>query len=404
MRLKATHGVRPRARFLARFAAVSDPRRQPLKIMHLITGLRRAGAEGMLLKLLQHRDRERMQAVVVVLSGEDALADDIRAAGVPVHVLGIGGTMGAIAALPRLIRLVRSERPDLLQSWLYQADFAGLLLSYVFPEMSLVWNLRSTRVDGGDFPLRTRMLPRVLARASRRPHAVIANSEAGRRDHVALGYHPRRWIVLPNGFDLDRFRPDPERRSERRARLGASERHLLVGMIARVDPMKNHAGFLDAAIDVAAALPEARFVLVGRDTEMLRTPDALAGKVQALGERDDVAEILPALDLIVLPSRYAEGFPNVLGEAMASGVPCVATDVGDAATIIADTGVLVPAGDDRALARAITRFLDQSEEARARAGEAARRRIAAEFSIDTVARRYEELYRGILEQAAVKAA
>jgi glycosyltransferase involved in cell wall biosynthesis len=244
----------------------------------------------------------------------------------------------------------------------------------------------------------------VLARASRRPQAVIANSEAGRRDHAALGYRPKRWIVLPNGFDLNRFRPDPDRRAEQRGRLAATERHLLVGMVARVDPMKNHVGFLRAAGDVAAALPEARFVLIGRDTEMLQVPEALAGKVQALGERDDVADILPALDLVVLPSRYAEGFPNVLGEAMASGVPCVATDVGDAASIVADTGALVPAGDDRALARAITRFLDQSDEARARAGEAARRRIAAEFSIETIARRYEELYRSVVAQAAVKAA
>jgi glycosyltransferase involved in cell wall biosynthesis len=368
--------------------------------MHLITGLRRAGAEGMLLKLLQHRDRDGMDAVVVVLSGEDALADEIRSTGVPVHVLGMGRKGGAIRTAVRLARLVRAERPDILQTWLYHGDFAGLMLSFLIPNLKMVWNIRGSRLGAGDFPLRTRVLPHLLARGSRRPLAVIANSEAGRRDHVALGYHPRRWIVLPNGFDLDRFRPDPELRNDQRAQLAISERHLLIGMVARVDPMKNHTGFLHAAVDVAAALPDARFVMIGRDTEMLRIPEAIADKVQALGERSDVADILPALDLAVLPSRHTEGFPNAIGEAMAAGVPCVATDIGDAATIIGDTGAVVPAGDDRALARAIVRFLDQSEEARARAGEAARRRIAAEFSIAAVVRRYEELYRDLAAQAA----
>jgi glycosyltransferase involved in cell wall biosynthesis len=368
--------------------------------MHLITGLRRAGAEGMLLKLLQHRDRNGIEAVVVVLSGEDALADEIRATGVPVHVLGMGRDRGAIGTAARLAKLVRAERPDILQTWLYHGDFAGLVMSFLYPHVKLIWNLRGTRLGEGDFPLRTRVLPHVLARASRRPLAVIANSEAGRRDHVALGYHPRRWLVLPNGFDLERFRPNDEQRAEQRAQLGMTERNLLIGMVARVDPMKNHAGFLHAAVDVATALPDARFVLIGRDTEMLQIPDTIADKVQALGERSDVASLLPALDLAVLPSRHTEGFPNALGEAMAAGVPCVATDVGDAAAIIGDTGAVVPAGDDRALARAIVRFLDQSEEARARAGEAARRRIASEFSIEAVARRYEQLYRDIASQTA----
>ncbi|MGE5537507.1 MAG: glycosyltransferase [Gemmatimonas sp.] len=375
-----------------------------MKIMHLITGLRRAGAEGMLLKLLQRRDRERVEAVVVVLSGEDALADAIRATGVPVHILGIGRTRSAIAGAACLIRLVRRERPDLVQTWLYQADLAGLLLSFVFPGVKLVWNVRSTAITGGDFPLRTRMLPHILARASRRPDAVIVNSEAGKRDHVALGYAPRRWVVLPNGFDLERFRPDPQRRRIQRERLHASESDLLVGMIARVDPMKNHPGFLRAAAEVAAAVPDARFVLIGRDTEMLPIPGALSGRVEALGERDDVADILTALDLVVLPSRYAEGFPNALGEAMASGVPCVATDVGDSASIVGDTGALVPPGDDRALAAAMTRLLNQPPEARARAGDAARRRVAADFSIDAIARRYENLYRTITADPAAKAA
>ena len=286
-----------------------------MKIMHLITGLRRAGAEGMLLKLLQQIDKARFTSSVVALSADDEIADEIRNLGVPVHVLGIGRRCGAVAGGYRLFRLVRREKPEVLQTWLYQADFAGLAISWLVPKVKLIWNVRSTRIDSAHFPLRNRILPKLLAATSRRPAAVIVNSEAGKRDHMEMGYRPKRWAVLPNGFDLARYRPNPEKRLMWRTKLGIGGEPL-IGMVARVNPMKNHSGFLRAATMAAAARPDARFVLAGRGTDSLVIPPSLAGRVETLGERDDIADILPALDLLVLPSLCAEGFPNVLGEAI----------------------------------------------------------------------------------------
>jgi glycosyltransferase involved in cell wall biosynthesis len=242
--------------------------------------------------------------------------------------------------------------------------------------------------------LRLGIVRRILAAASRRPALAIANSVAGRRAHEALGYRPRRWEIVPNGFDTERFRPDPARRRAARQSLGFADAHRVIGMVARVDGMKDHAVFLDAASRVAAREPDARFVLVGAGTEALPLPANLAGVARALGERGAVETLLPALDLHVLASK-GEGFPNALGEAMACGVPCVASDVGDAAAIIADTGSVVPPQDAPALAAAILALLARGPQELQRLGGAARARVVARYSLGAMVRRYEEIYAGL---------
>jgi glycosyltransferase involved in cell wall biosynthesis len=163
-------------------------------------------------------------------------------------------------------------------------------------------------------------------------------------------------------------------------------------MVARVDPMKDHAAFLAAATELVAGGSAAAFALIGAGTERLDIPPALADRLHALGERDDVAELLPALDLMALPSAYGEGFPNAVGEAMACGVPCVASAVGDAAAIIADTGAIVPPRDPRALAAAIAELLSRGPDGLAVLGAAARQRVVLRYSLAAVVERYQRIY------------
>ena len=358
------------------------------KILHLITSFDRGGAQIMLTRLATRLDRARFEPVVVSMIDGGAQAQELAAAGVRVLGLGMRRGLPSPGAVLRLRRIVAAERPALIQSWLYHADLLALAAAGGVP---LVWNIRLSTIEGERKAPQLRLLRRILAAASRRPAAIIVNSEAGRRAHAALGYRPRRWEVVPNGFDTDRFRPDATRRREARQRLGFADAQCVIGMFARVDGMKDHAAFLEAASLVAARHPEARFVLAGAGTEFLAAPPALARVLQALGELGDIEALLPAFDVSVLASK-GEGFPNAVGEAMACGVPTVASDVGDAALLIGDTGTVVPPGDPPALAAAIAAMIERGPDERARLGATARARIVADYALDAVVRRYEAIY------------
>jgi glycosyltransferase involved in cell wall biosynthesis len=369
----------------------SDARDQDraMKVLHIITGLHRAGAETMLARLVP---RLGFPNVVVSLMGEGELASELREAGVPVYELGIARGRVSLSAILRLWRIIRREKPQLLQTWLYHADLLGLLVSFFTPRMPLVWNLRCSDMDLSKYSRGTRAVRWLLARASRLPSAIVVNSEAGRRYHEALGYRPRRWAFIPNGFDTESFHPDAAARATFRAGLGMGDSEKLIGMVARVDPMKDHANFLAAAARIATVRPDAWFLLVGRGTQELAKPAALAGRVHALGERSDVATILPALDVFVLSSAFGEGFPNVIGEAMACGVPCVATEIGDTAAIIAETGAIVPPRNPEALCDGVLAVLARG----ASEGAAARQRILDHYGIAAVASRYRTLYESLI--------
>ncbi len=331
-------------------------------------------------------------SVVISLSGEGELALELREAGVPVFALGMERGRISLAALFRLRRIIRREKPQLVQTWLYHADLIGVLVALFCPGLRLVWNLRCSDMDLEKYSSATRTVRWILARISRFPAAIVVNSEAGRRFHEALGYRPRRWALIPNGFDVERYRPNQAARAEFRRAIGIVGNEPLIGMVARVDPMKDHANFLAAAARIAGLRPDARFLLIGKDTENLPLPDVLAGRLRALGERGDVPDLLPALDVLVLSSAFGEGFPNVIGEAMACGVPCCATDVGDAAAIIGSTGIVVPPRDPSALGDGVIAVLARGPAA----GVAARQRIVEHYAIAAIAARYRTLYESLM--------
>jgi glycosyltransferase involved in cell wall biosynthesis len=285
-----------------------------------------------------------------------------------------------------------------LMTWLYHADFLGTVAAALGPRTQLVWNIRCADMDLSKYGYVSRVLPHVLARIARRPAVVVANSEAGRHIHEQYGYAPRRWEILPNGFDMQSFRPDPARGASMRAALGIDPAAPVVGLFARFDPMKDHATFLNAAEILVRARPDLLFLLAGRGTDsaafdtLIGDRAELRGRLILLGERRDVPELMAATDIVVC-SSLTEGFPNTIGEAMASGVPCVSTDVGDAAALIGDTGAVVAKADPPALAQKLKEFLDMAPQARAALGAAARQRIEQKFSLQAVAARYAVLFR-----------
>lgn len=376
-----------------------------IKIQHIITGLNVGGAEMMLYKLLAQTNRTEFSHEVVCLVGRGALTSRIESLGITVHSLGMRGGPGDVPRLLRIARHVRAMRPDVIQTWLYHADFVGLLAARLAGRVALAWNIRCYDPLADDHSRLMPALLRILARASGRPDVVVINSNAGRLPHERLGYRPREWRVIPNGFDVSQFRPRPEARAALREELGLDPAVPIIGLVGRYNVLKDHATFLTAAALLRGAHGAVHFVLVGDDVNrenavlMDQVHElGLDGAVHLLGRRDDVAAITAGFD-IATSSSSGEGFSNVIGEAMACAVPCVVTDVGDSAAVVGETGDVVPPRDPAALAGAWQRILSLGPR-REQLGRAARERVVQNFSIEAVVQRYEDMYRGLVSRTA----
>jgi glycosyltransferase involved in cell wall biosynthesis len=324
--------------------------------------------------------------------------------GVRVETLRMQRGLPSPGAIVSLVKHLRAFRPDLIQTWMYHADLLGALARpLVGARPRLVWNIRQSDLDPRHTGRGTRLVARLNGLVSYlAPDRIICCSQRAREVHRALGYRDRCLTVIPNGFDLERFRPDDAARAQLRTELGVPAAAPLLGLVARFDPQKDLPTFLQAAALVRAARPESRFLLSG--TGMERGNPVLGGWIAAaglndaihlLGPRTDTPRVFAALDLLVSSSAYGEGFPNVVGEAMACGVPCAVTDVGDSGLIVGATGGVVPPRDPAALAAACLRLLAEPPEDRERRGAAARERIAANYSLARIAERYAELYQSL---------
>lgn len=354
-----------------------------MRVLHIITGLSTGGAETMLRKVLAAMDRSRFEPCVISLLGGGRIGDEIRALGVPVFELGMRRVLPSPAAAYRLLRVVRQFHPEILQGWMYHGNLAAWLArNTAARDAVLLWNIRQSLYDLAREKLVARAVIRFCAWASASVDCILNNSETARSQHEAIGYCDAVGETIPNGFETEIFRPDPAARATLLTELGASESAVLIGLIARYHPMKDHANFLAAAARLALRYPGAHFVLAGtdvdtRDQTLTKAIAAagLEGRVHLLGERADVAALTAGLD--IASSSWGEAFPNVLGEAMSCGVPCVATGVGDAAAIVGDTGRIVPPRDPEALAAAWADLVELGGNERRRLGERARAGVGA---------------------------
>ena len=375
-------------------------------ILHVIVGLNVGGAEMMLKRLVEsHHDNPDYRHAVVSLSDMGKLGPQLQATGVEVHSLGLCYAVGVPVALWRLVSLIRTIRPDVVQTWMYHGDLLGGLAARIAGNRHLIWGIRTTEVRaGGSFA--TVWIRWLCARLSRSvPQLIICAAEAARRSHLAVGYDATKMVVVPNGYDFSWLRASADERETLREKHCIQPNDVVVGSLGRFHIVKDQENFVRAAGLLARQHSHLKFLMVGReltsDNAQLMKWIAQAGckeRFVLLGERKDVPQCLAAMDIFCLHS-LTEGFPNVLAEAMAMGLPCVTTDVGDAAMLLADTGVVVTKGDSVALAQGVEQLLALDQNARHALGMRAKARVEVEFSMARARERFEIIYRQVLNES-----
>lgn len=370
-----------------------------MRIVFIITGLSTGGAEMMLFKVLERLDRQRFAPHVISLTTLGELAPRIAALGIPIEAMGMKPGLPSPAGFFRLVRRIKHLNPDVVHTWMYHADLLGGLAARLAGISAIGWCIRNSNLDKGKTKFSTRAVVGLCAFISKWvPLRILSCSEQARQVHVACGYAAEKMVLVPNGFDLTRFKPDNDARLQIRDELGITDQTPLVGLIGRFDPQKNHGGFFEAAGVLHRHMPHVHFVLAGQGIDMgnaalmqAMTQAGVLANTHLLGLRNDMPALMAALDVLA-SSSYGEAFPNVLGEAMACGVPCVVTDVGDSAYIVGDTGRVVSPGDMTGLAATLENLLALPLTKKSDLGERARARVAKHFEIGSVVRQYEEYY------------
>lgn len=354
----------------------------------------------MLARLLGAMDRDAFDNRVLCLGAETPLAGELRDQGVKTLCLGLGKSSSALGCLPGFFLGHTIWQPQIIQGWMYHGNLAAYLAARLLPgQAPLLWNIRVGIDTMATYRPMTRALIHLGAALSAAPDVVLYNAHAAREQHESIGYRADRSRWIPNGFDLDHFHPDPTARIQVRQELGLQQDAILIGQFARLHPEKNQQMFLSA---LARLPPEVHGLFAGQGIHPGRSELAAAvrrggleGRVHFLGERTDLPRLTAALDIAVSPS-WNEGFSNALGEALACGVPCVATRVGDSATLVGQAGRIVPPGDTAALAEALRSLLSLPMEERIQLGNLGRGKMETEFSIRSVALDYQSLYQSLV--------
>ncbi len=363
------------------------PSHARVRVAFLIRSLGRGGAERQLVTLASAMDRDAFEVVVYTFYGGGPLQADLEAADVRVVSMDKRGRWDLFRLLRDLTRNLRAFRPHVLHAYNGSPNMVAAILRPFLPGTRIVWGVRCADMDLSQYDWVSRLGARVESRLSRFADLIISNSEAGRSHCITRGFPGEHIEVIPNGIRTDVYHPDPEGRRRIREEWNVPDGAPLIGLVARLDPMKNHASFLRAAAWISKREPAVRFVCVGDGpasyaVTLRAEADSLglSDRLVWAGARTDLSAVYSALDIATLTS-ITEGFPNVVAEAMACDRRCVVTSVGDAAWLVGSTGIAVPPRDDEALAHAWSEMLNGRGFDRTASP---RERVCTLFSVDSL--------------------
>jgi glycosyltransferase involved in cell wall biosynthesis len=372
-----------------------------MKITHIITGLAADGAETTLYHLLAALDRQEYQNEVISLTDRGATAARIEGLGVPVRALAMMRSVPNPLAIRRIAKILRRSRPHIVHTWMYHSNLLGGLAAQAAGRIPVIWGIHHSKIDSRDTKRFTVWTVRACAWFSKQlPVRIICCANSSESAHIQLGFDPQKMEVIYNGIDSELFRPEPEARLTLRSRLGVPPDALLIGMAGRLHRHKDHKNFFAAARLLHRQFPEVHFVLCGEDMVAenprlaAEVADGLQGYCHLMGLQREMPAFYSGLD-IAANSSLSEAFPLAVGEAMACGIPCVVTEVGDSPAIVGDTGRIVPPQQPAAMASAWRELIDAGPEARQTLSKAARERVVTHFSVTQFAQRYQSVYRNV---------
>jgi glycosyltransferase involved in cell wall biosynthesis len=370
-----------------------------MRLLHVISGLSTGGAEVLLVRTIEGLQQRGIRCYVASVAGHGPMAAQLAEMNVPVIDLQGRSVWQLGRAVRNLRRAIGSIRPDVIHSWMYHANAVTHLSRLGTRTPAVVTSVHHSLDNESDAPLSRRLARCIDARFSQRSAAVIYPASRGMQQHIEYGYCESNAQFLPSGFDVRKFAPNAELRAAQRRQLGIGPEEFVIGCVARFDPIKDHATLLRAAAAYSRHSSTVRFLLVGRGvsaqnsrfSSMLHELGGTA-RYLLLGERRDLPALYACMDVACLSSK-SEGFPLTLGEAMASGVSCVATNVGDCGLLLGDAGLLVPPQDHEALADSWRKLESMGAEGRRELGARARSRIIAEFSLEAYMNKLTDCYR-----------
>jgi glycosyltransferase involved in cell wall biosynthesis len=370
-----------------------------MRVLHVISGLSTGGAEVLLVRTIEGLKQRGIRCYVASVAGHGPMTAQLAEMSVPVIDLQGRSVWRLGSSVRNLRKAVRWIRPDVIHSWMYHANAVSHLSRLVGRTPAIITSVHHSLDNESDAPLSRRLARCIDARFSGRSAAVIYAGSRGMRQHIGYGYSSGNALFLPSGFDVRKFTPDAELRATQRKLLGIAQDEFVIGCVARFDPIKDHATLLRAAAAYSQHSSTARFLLVGRGVSEQNGKFAAllrefggAARYLLLGERQDLPALFACMDVACLSSK-SEGFPLTLGEAMASGLSCVATDVGDCSLLLGDAGLLVPPQDHQALAESWHELERMGPEGRLRLGARARARIVAQFSVEAYMDKLTDCYR-----------
>lgn len=374
-----------------------------MKILHIITGLSTGGAETMLYKLVKESNNRPEEHVVVSMMDEGTRGDGIKLYAT-LYCLNLKQGRFSFKAFWNLIKIIKKEQPDIIQGWMYHANLIASLAN-VFCRKVLFWNVRQSLTNLDNEKTLTKIvinLSKIISRYS--PNRIVYNSYTSLNQHKAIGFESDKSFVLVNGFDLTIFSAASENdKLQVREKLGIPHGSLVFGHVARFHPMKNHIGFVEAISSLMEIYPHIYVVMVGlgvnkENHELMRVINEKANHDRFIleGERNDLHKIFHSFDFLVSPSLWGEAFPNVIGEAMACGIPCVVSDVGDSAQIVGETGFIFNPNDPLLLRNSLNDAISLDSVQYANRSEAVRLRVEALYSISSVYSQYIAAYKDVV--------
>jgi glycosyltransferase involved in cell wall biosynthesis len=358
------------------------------KVIHIINGLEQGGAETVLYKLLNGLC-STYEFSVISLMGEGYYSEKIENLGVKIYHLNMN-YKNFLFVFFRLAKLIKNINPDLVQTWMPHANFIGGICAKIAGISKIIWSVRDSGIN---LKRSTYLILRASAIISSIiPTKIVYCADLAKKNYEKMGYNQKKGIVIYNGYDTNFFHPSSKEIV--RLNFGIPLDKIIIGTLGRNHPDKDFLNFIKSAKIVSENNPYVFFVICGKNSHKLSSYIAennLSPFFLLLPSTPQAVEYLNSLDIFVLPSQ-TEAFPNVVAEAMSCGIPCVVTEVGDAATIVKDTGISVPPQNSLLLAEGILNMLSKNLEEIRQLGKKARSRITENYNHDTMIGSYNRLY------------